>query len=531
MKPPPLTIAGVCSGIGGFDLGFDRAGFRVLWTCEKDAAARLVLQARFPDGEHLTDMLSDDLLTRPHPAVLLGGTPCQGFSVAGLRRGLADDRSNLALRFCALAVHFSGSVVVWENVPGVLSMPDNAFGCFLAALVGADAPLVSPDKRGRWPSAGVVSGPQRTAAWRVLDAQYFGVAQRRRRVFLVADPGDGSAPEILFEREGLRRDSPPRREAGERPAPTLSARTQGGGGLGTDTDLDGGLIPTFSIQAAAQKENPAHGPDSVGVVYTLEARAEVQCVAFDTTQITSPANVSVPKAGDPCHPLAAGAHPPAIIAFQPRIARNGRGNMGDCVNALQAESGTTGKGDAAPCVAIAFPERLGSTAHASAENVSPCLGAVNPTAVAIGSFQQNSMAGKGTLGYDPDTQVLRPVKPQADHQMLVIGEPPVVGFQSSQSGVRLVDIHATLDANNGPRRHNGVVQGYQVRRLTPRECDRLQGFPDDWGLVPGPHGKPMSDSQRYKQLGNAVNVAVSTWLAQRIAHHFKHTPHPTHEAL
>jgi hypothetical protein len=229
--------------------------------------------------------------------------------------------------------------------------------------------------------------------------------------------------------------------------------------------------PTFSIQAGALKENPAHGPDGVGVksdgvAYTLEARAEVQCVAqcvaFDTTQITSPGNVSAPQPGQPCHPLAAGAHAPAI-AFQPRI----------------------------------------------------------------GSFQQNSMAGKGSLGYDPDTKVLRPVKPQADHQMIVQST-PAVGFQSSQSGVRLVDTHATLDANNGPRRHNGVLQDYQVRRLTPRECDRLQGFPDDWGLVPDHKGKPMSDSARYKQLGNAVNVAVSTWLAQRIAHSLQLTPQPTH---
>lgn len=227
--------------------------------------------------------------------------------------------------------------------------------------------------------------------------------------------------------------------------------------------------------------------------------------------------------------LAAGAHPPAI-AFQPRIARNGRGNMGDCVNALQAESGTTGKGDAAPCVAIVFPERLGSTAHATAENVSPCLGAVNPTAVAIGSFQQNSMAGKGTLGYDPDTQVLRPVKPQADHQMLVIGEPPAMAFNGYQRTVS--HVASPIMAGDAKKVEVGVIQGYQVRRLTPRECDRLQGFPDDWGLVPGPHGKPMSDSQRYKQLGNAVNVAVSTWLAQRLAHHLQLTTQTAHhEAL
>jgi len=132
-------------------------------------------------------------------------------------------------------------------------------------------------------------------------------------------------------------------------------------------------------------------------------------IAFDTAQVTSPANYSNPKPGDPCHPLAAGAHPPAV-AFQPRIARNGRGNIGDVVNALQAQSGSTGKGDAAPCVATSM----------------------------------------------------------------------------------------------------------QVRRLTPRECERLQGFPDDYTLIPH-RGKPAADGPRYKALGNSMAVPCMAWIGQRIA--------------
>jgi DNA (cytosine-5)-methyltransferase 1 len=150
------------------------------------------------------------------PDVLVGGTPCQSFSLAGRRGSLEDERGALTLAFVELANRIDErriergeqeSIVVWENVPGVLNTKDNAFGAFLAGLAGEDVPLEPPGKQ--WTNAGVVSGPQRTVAWRVLDAQHFGVPQRRRRVFVVASARNDIGPaEILFEREGLCGDSP-----------------------------------------------------------------------------------------------------------------------------------------------------------------------------------------------------------------------------------------------------------------------------------------------------------------------------------
>jgi site-specific DNA-cytosine methylase len=153
--------------------------------------------------------------------LLVGGTPCQAFSVAGQRRSLDDARGNLTLRFVDLADAIDPAFILWENVSGVLSTRDNAFGCFLGGLAGEDGPLVAPG--GRWTDAGVVSGPARTVAWRVLDAQYFGLAQRRRRVFVVAGArGRADPTPILFERDGLRRDSPPCREAEQGVAGSLA---------------------------------------------------------------------------------------------------------------------------------------------------------------------------------------------------------------------------------------------------------------------------------------------------------------------
>jgi site-specific DNA-cytosine methylase len=164
------------------------------------------------------------------PDLFCGGTPCQAFSVAGLRNSLDDARGNLSLTFVGIANAIdhvrslrgeSKGIIFWENVPGVLNTKDNAFGCFLGALAGEDDPLMPSGEK--WTNAGCVYGPQRTVAWRVLDAQYFGVAQRRRRVFVVASARKDFDPaKVLFEFEGLRRDIAPSRKKGERIAPCVT---------------------------------------------------------------------------------------------------------------------------------------------------------------------------------------------------------------------------------------------------------------------------------------------------------------------
>jgi DNA (cytosine-5)-methyltransferase 1 len=210
-----MRYLSICSGIEAASVAWHPLGWEPVGFAEIEPFPSAVLAHHWPDVPNLGDMTNFHAWNIARPDLLVGGTPCQAFSVAGLRKGLADARGNLSLVFCEMADHFDPEWVIWENVPGVLSSKDNAFGCFLAGLCGADDPLVP---NGKWSSAGVVSGPKRTVAWRVLDAQFFGVAQRRRRVFVLAVRGAGNfrCAEALFPvGEGVFWDSPPRREAGQ----------------------------------------------------------------------------------------------------------------------------------------------------------------------------------------------------------------------------------------------------------------------------------------------------------------------------
>ena len=229
-----MIFGSVCSGIEAASVAWGPLGWEAAWLSEIEPFPSAVLAHHYPDVPNLGNMtaLPERILSGEveAPDLFCGGTPCQAFSVAGLRNSLDDARGNLSLTFVGIAnaidkrrldAGLVPAIIFWENVPGVLNTKDNAFGCFLGALAGEDAPLEPAG--GRWTNAGCVYGPQRAVAWRVFDAQYFGVAQRRRRVFVVASARDDFDPAaVLFESEGVRRDTAPRREAGERIAPCVT---------------------------------------------------------------------------------------------------------------------------------------------------------------------------------------------------------------------------------------------------------------------------------------------------------------------
>lgn len=191
-----------CSGVEAVTLGWAPLGARPVFYSDYDPDNDFptrFLAERLPETPNLGDMLKiDGRLWRGRIDVLWGSTPCQSFSLSGLRKGIKDPRGALTPALVGLADEIAPAFLCWENVDGVLSDKDNAFGCFLAALAGSDSVLVAPGNK--WPSAGYVVGPTRRIAWRLLDAQFFALPQQRRRVFLVACPADGHDPrDVLFE--------------------------------------------------------------------------------------------------------------------------------------------------------------------------------------------------------------------------------------------------------------------------------------------------------------------------------------------
>ena len=216
-----MRYGSVCSGIEAATVAWKSLGWQAAWFAEIDTFPAAVLQHHYPDVPNLGDMttLPQRILSGEieAPDVLVGGTPCQAFSVAGLRASMQDARGQLTITFLEIAnaidtiraiLGKQPCIIVWENVPGALSTKDNAFGCFLGGIVGESEDL-QPTGR-KWTNAGLVHGPERQAAWRILDAQFFGVPQRRRRIFLVSSARtDIDCAKILFEQKSVLGDTSP----------------------------------------------------------------------------------------------------------------------------------------------------------------------------------------------------------------------------------------------------------------------------------------------------------------------------------
>jgi DNA (cytosine-5)-methyltransferase 1 len=237
-----VIYGSVCSGIEAASVAWHPLGWTPAFFSEIEAFPRAVLTHHYPEVPLHGDFTTIERGQYAEIDVLVGGTPCQDFSIAGLRAGLDGDRGNLSLEFLRLADRLRPRWLVWENVPGVLSANEGrAFGAILGALAQLGY---------GW-------------AYRVLDAQFFGVPQRRRRVFVVGCFGDaGGAAAVLFERDCLSGNPTPRRQARKDVAGTLSSRSTAGGGLGTDFDLDGGLTTVAgTLKACAGKSGTPNGAE------------------------------------------------------------------------------------------------------------------------------------------------------------------------------------------------------------------------------------------------------------------------------
>jgi DNA (cytosine-5)-methyltransferase 1 len=419
-----LRYGTVCSGISCESVAWAPLGWQPVFFSEVEPFPAAVLAARYPDVPNVGDMCAiDGRDYRGRIDLLAGGTCCQSFSVSGKRGSLSDPRGNLALVYARIVHDSDAAFSIWENVPGILSTHDNAFGIFLAALVDGEGEIENPTGRRQWPRAGLAAGRRRIAVWRVINAKFFGVPQQRRRVFVFSVRlGVRIHPaQVLFELEGMPGDPASIQDAGaDTPRPS-------GAGTGEPDRPDGDLTPLCMATGQAGAEI-GHG----------------ECPTLS------------------CN------HEAPILAMQ---------------EAMCLQGSMIGRSDSA-----------GPQGSGIKRDTSFTLNATDRHAVAMVHWAQ----GGGDV----------------------------------ESGVS-----GTLRAN-AESNYQFLRQGQAVRRLTPRETERLQGLPDDYTLIKFGRGlrgadlKEMAaywgmslkdargmvgDSHRYKAVGNGIAVPVIRWIGERLA--------------
>lgn len=460
--------------------------------------------------KHLGDITKMNGFSTPPVDVITFGSPCQDLSVAGKRAGLAGERSGLFMEAVRIIKEMREATngeypkyAVWENVPGAFSSNKGAdFRAVLeelARIKEAGISIPRPDKS-KWVKAGLITGDDWSIAWRAMDAQYWGVPQRRLRISLVLDLTGGRAGEILFEPESLRGHFAP----GVTPGQATAGAVENGAGTadraftlkirsGCEGGGKGALVQTEksatlstlqdqtlfvaeqpkaysfdSLASNSMKSSNSHsGCREVEIAKTLDTSppdpaknqgsiAILDALPFDTTQITSPQNGSNPHFGDPCHPLAATAHPPAAVCLN---------YINHVAEPLIYDARGNGDGITSPTMTGDHNRRV-----------------TDYTAITL---QGDTVAGADLYN----------------------------GTLTGDKAVTLTTATGQGGANTGPSVIEKIVR-WIVRRITPTECERLQGYPDGWtdlGEWVDSKGKihKAADTPRYKALGNSI--ALPQW--------------------
>jgi len=451
-----MNYLSVCSGIEAATVAWHHMGWNPVGFSEIEKFPSQVLAHHYPQVTNFGDMTKYKEWQINDPiGLLVGGTPCQSFSVAGLRKGLEDPRGNLALTYVGILDHFRPKWFIWENVPGVLSSGGGRdFGSFLGAL---------GELGYGW-------------SYRVLDAQYFGVAQRRRRVFVVGHLGDWRpTAEVLFESESLSRNPKQSRKTrksvagyvessfGQYREDVIAGTTKASGGVlsgGSETFIVGAL----DTECGGQKLS--HQSINSGHIFAVYEN--------------HPSDSRVKPMGDVCQTVTStwgsgGGNIPFVQSFR-------KSRRAQSVNDFE-----TWVDDGKSNTLNTFDLGDVRTTHAVAYGFEPGI------AKREGNPNRFSEEISPTLRAD-----------MGDNQVAT-----AFGWQNSPSQSMSVDtISPTLDKSKTP----ATMYNMAVRRLTPVECERLQGFPDNYTNIK----ENCPDGARYKALGNSMAVPVMRWIGERI---------------
>jgi DNA (cytosine-5)-methyltransferase 1 len=488
-----MNYATLCSGIEAPSMGWHGLGWNPMFFSEIEPFPKAVLKHHYPNVPDHGDMTKYKEWPNDRPIDLIcAGTPCQSFSVAGLRKGIEDPRGNLTLTFLGVLERYRPTWVVWENVPGVLSDGTNAFGQFIAGL----------------------SELGYGVSWRVLDAQYFGVAQRRRRVFVVGCLGNWRASaSVLFESNCLSGDSAPSREKRQRVTGTAQKSVGAEGKW-----WDGGQVAS-TITTRSDSQRMPDKDNFQAIIF--EPRLDDGKLVILNDQGGSVMNI---ETDDISPTLRRETHGHEPIIFEPR-SPDGVPRIHDNISPTL---NTMGGGQREPCVAYSIQGNIidrSDTAGANGKSVKEeqafTLNTIDRHAVAH-TFKIRSGCeggGKGYLGQDEaaftlDTTQSQNLMHTTIDRQVVAGFLPTQGSKAMGIGYEIEQaptLRAGLDSY-------GLLTSTAIRRLTPIECERLQGFPDNYTQIPfrnkPPHQCP--DGPRYKALGNSMAVPVLKWIGERI---------------
>lgn len=485
-----MRFLSVCSGIEAASVAWEPLGWKAVAFSEIEPFPCSVLAHHYPDTPNWGDMTKYKDWPDVSIDLLCGGTPCQSFSVAGLRKGLDDPRGNLMLTFGAIAAKYRPKWLVWENVPGVLSSNvGRDFGAFLGMLGELGYGF----------------------AYRVLDAQYFGVAQRRRRVFVVGCLGDWrSAAAVLFERHSLQGHPAPSRQAGQTITPTIRAGAANGGaghGARSGDSKDELIVPVAgTLEASIGRTRGAGISPGTLCVATGQAGAEIGA-----------------EIGADMAPTLNCNHEAPYVAYQTAHTLRGEG--------FDASEDGTGRGT--PLVPVAYRTAGDGAVFEEGDRTAPLTTGTDPCAniLAFDTTQVTSVANRSN-----------PKAGDPCHPLAAGAHPPGIAYTtklhntaSNQAGKIYEEYTVGLDRNSPPP---ALLTAMAVRRLTPRECERLQGFADDYTLIPSKVVRKIeadmlaylmltgmddetarrlaADGPRYKALGNSWAVPNVRWIGERI---------------
>ena len=561
-----MTLGSLFDGIGGFPLAAVHCGGVPVWASEIEPFPMRVTKLRFPDMIHVGDITKLDGAKLPPVDVICGGSPCQDLSVAGLRKGLAGERSGLFMDQVRIVKEMRAEderrgvsddfirprYLVWENVPGAFSSANGEdFRAVIEEIVhikDSTCHVPRPDT-GRWESAGAaILGDQFSLAWRVLDAQYWGAAQRRRRIFLVADFGGLTAPKILFEQERLPGDPAEGQDQGKgvTAAAGNSSADSGGSRVAEEKQVDifavhidqreetinlngisGALMATTNLQMQTFV---------AGGMRKFESAEKEECLCLND-QGGERMDVSV----DVTATLRAGmsGHPPLVMGIQ----QGGAGTEKTPDPALTEEAETGGNNQQ-----ILFENHGIDARYTGPHEVAPTMSARYGTGgnnvplvsdmpesycIAGNIIDREVQNGGNGLGCQPDISY---TLTSADRHAVFSRQRSdeflqnrVTATQSARQHKDATDLVCEPYQNTvgtiGYTDHKGINNQYVsedkcivenrklIRRLTPLECERLQGFPDHWTDIPG-----ASDSARYKALGNSVAIPCVDFVLRGIAY-------------